>query len=379
MTDVPQGEPIPFVWHPRTRRHLPLAEIRWGVRVPSPEVVDRVNVLREVLSKAGHREVTARDPEQASLLAVHSVELIAHLRTIHDAWVVGGFPTEGGQDRVVPSVFPIPGMLNGLPIRRAAAAHARAGQFCYDTTTLIGPGTWDAAEAAAGAAVTAADLVADAAWQGAENAATSQSRSPMAYALCRPPGHHAAREAFGGSCYLNNAAVAAEHLRVRGARRVAVVDVDAFHGNGTQSIFYSRADVLFASAHVDPAAGRFPHFLGYADESGLHGGEGTNLNLPIPARAGDDRWLDAIGTLVGRVRAYRPDVLVVSLGVNASVDEPGGPLRVTPDGLGATGVLIGELNLPTVIVQEGGTNLKTLGPLVTRMLSGISQGAARVH
>ena len=362
--------PIPFVWHPRTRRHVPSAKIRMGVRTPGTDVVERVNVIREALIRAGHPEVTGRDPDAAALLAVHSPELLEHLRTIHDAWVVGGFPTDPGQDRVVPYVFPTPGMLAGLPLHRPTAAHARAGMFCYDTVTLIGPGTWDAAQAAAGAALTAVDLVADAAW-------VDQGGPRLAYALCRPPGHHATRDAFGGTCYLNNAAVAAEAFRARGARRVAILDVDAHHGNGTQAIFYARGDVMVGSVHVDPGAGWFPHFMGFADETGIHGGTGTNLNLPVPPRAGDDRWLQAVQELVAAARAFHADALVVSLGVDSAVDDPESPLRVTREGIAATGVLLGELGLPTVAVQEGGYHLKTLGPLVAAALAGLAEGAAR--
>jgi acetoin utilization deacetylase AcuC-like enzyme len=376
----PAAAPVPFVWHPRTRRHTPSAEIWLGVRTPGTEVVERVNVIREALIRARHPEVTGSDPDRAALLAVHSAGLLDHLRTIHDAWVVGGYPTDPGQDRVVPYVFPTPGMLGGLPLRRPAAAHARAGMFCYDTMTLIGPGTWDAAEAAAGAALTAVDLVAEAAWVAQDGTPSATARSepaPIAYALCRPPGHHATREAFGGSCYLNNAAIAAEALRDRGARRVAILDVDAHHGNGTQTIFYGRGDVFYGSVHVDPAAGWFPHFMGFADETGFHGGVGTNLNIPVPPRAGDDRWLEAVQELVEAARAFHPDALVVSLGVDAAVDDPESPLRVSRDGIRATGILLGGLGVPTVAVQEGGYHLKTLGALVVDALAGLAEGAAR--
>jgi acetoin utilization deacetylase AcuC-like enzyme len=370
--------PIPFVWHPRTRRHLPSAEIWLGVRTPGTEVVERVNVIREALIRAGHPEVTASDPDPEALLAVHSAGLIEHLRTIHDAWVVGGYTTNPGQDRVVPYVFPTEAMLGGLPVRRPTAAHARAGQYCYDTMTLIGPGTWDAVEAAAGAALTAVDLVATAAWvDGPGDGTSGPGAAPMAYALCRPPGHHAAREAFGGSCYLNNAAIAAEAIRARGARRVAVLDIDAHHGNGTQAIFYNRGDVFYGSVHVDPGAGWFPHFMGFADETGFHGGAGANLNIPVPPRAGDDRWLEAVQDLIESARAFRPDALVVSLGVDAAIDDPESPLRVTRDGLRAAGILLGGLGVPTVAVQEGGYHLKSLGTLVVDTLTGLAEGAAR--
>ncbi len=200
----------------------------------------------------------------------------------------------------------------------------------------------------------------------------------MAYALCRPPGHHAAREAFGGSCYLNNAAIAADRLRQRGARRVAVIDVDAHHGNGTQAIFYNRGDVFCGSVHVDPGAGWFPHFLGFADETGQGAGSGANHNIPLPPRSGDDRWLTAVEELVDDARTFGADALVVSLGVDAAIDDPESPLRVTRDGMRAAGILLGGLGLPTVAVQEGGYHLTTLGTLVADCLAGLAQGAARV-
>ena len=199
-------------------------------------------------------------------------------------------------------MFPTAALLGGLPVRRPTATHARAGQYCYDTMTPIGPGTWDAVEAAAGSALTAVDLVATAAWGAGSGARRPAAR--MAYACAGRRGHHAAREAFGGSCYLNNAAIAAAALRARGARRVAVLDIDAHHGNGTQAIFYDRGDVFYGSVHVDPAAGWFPHFMGFADETGHGAGAGANRNLPLPARCGDDRWLTAVEELC----AGRPDV-----------------------------------------------------------------------
>ena len=401
MTDDAAAGRVPFVWHPRTRRHVPTQEYLAGLPRPSREVVERVNTVRTALIEAGHPEVTARDPDPEALRAVHSQGLIDHLRTMFDAWTVAGYATDPGQDRVVPWLFPTAGMLGGAPLRRPAATHARAGQYCYDTTTVIGPGTWDAAQAAAGAALTAVDLVADAAWVAP---ATSGGRragdsffdqeapprpgvgvprprlghpAPVAYALTRPPGHHAAHDAFGGQCYLNSAAIATAALRRRGARRVALLDVDAHHGNGNQAIFYEHGDVFVGSVHVDPAAGHFPHYLGYADETGQGAGAGANLNLPLPARSGDDRWLPAVEALVARTRSVGADALVVSLGVDAVGEDPGSPLRVTRDGLRATGILLGGLGLPTVVVQEGGYHLKTLGTLVTIALAGVAEGAAR--
>ena len=196
---------------------------------------------------------------------------------------------------------------------------ARAGRFAYDTMTLIGPGTWRAARAAVDSALTAADLVLDG--------------SPAAYACCRPPGHHATPTAFGGSCYLNNSAAAAARLGDGGGRRVAVIDIDAHHGNGTQSIFYSDPEVLTASVHVDPGAGWFPHFLGFAEERGTGDGAGANLNVPLPPGSGDEAWLEAIDTTTDWAREEGAEALVIALGVDAAGGDPESPLEVTERGL----------------------------------------------
>jgi acetoin utilization deacetylase AcuC-like enzyme len=237
----------------------------------------------------------------------------------------------------------------------AAALHGLAGQFAYDTMTLVGPGTWEAARGAIDAALTAVDLV--------------LAGERAAYALCRPPGHHATRVGYGGSCYLNNAAVAAEAMRSAGWLRVAVVDVDAHHGNGTQAIFWERGDVLYGSLHVDPAAGWFPHWFGHASEVGTGAGEGANRNLPLPEGTGDAAWLEAVTELRDWVAASGCDALVVSLGVDAAAEDPESPLNVTADGYREAGRLLGGLGLPAVLVQEGGYHLPSLGGLVTAFLS----------
>jgi acetoin utilization deacetylase AcuC-like enzyme len=224
--------------------------------------------------------------------------------------------------------------------------------------TLVGPGTWEAARGAVDAALTAVDHVTAGAGQ-------------LAYALCRPPGHHVTRDGYGGSCYLNNAAVAANSLRNHGHNRVAIIDIDAHHGNGTQSIFYERADVFYASLHVDPAAGWFPHYVGHADERGRGAGDGTNRNQPLAEGLGDGPWLEALHSLVEDVREFQPSALVVSLGVDAAADDPESPLRVTDDGYRSAGEAMASLGLPTVAVQEGGYHLPTLGHLVQATLTGL--------
>ncbi len=292
------------------------------------------------------------------VLAVHDPALLDYLAEAYTGWVAAGFPDEPGQDRVVGYLFPTPGLLSGLPLRTPTAAHARAGRFCYDTMTLIGPGTYRAARASADTALTAVDLV--------------LSGAPAAYAACRPPGHHVTRDAFGGSCYLNNAAIAAQALRSAGHDRVAVVDVDAHHANGTQSIFYDRPDVLVTSVHVDPGAGWFPHYLGFADETGRGSGAGANLNLPLPEGTGDQGWLAAVAAAVEAVARFDPGAVVLSLGVDAAADDPESPLRVTADGYRNAAQQVAELGVGVVAVQEGGYHLPTLGGLVAATLDGLA-------
>jgi acetoin utilization deacetylase AcuC-like enzyme len=254
-------------------------------------------------------------------------------------------------------------MLDGLPLRLPAGVHGRAGSFGYDTMTLVGPGTWVAARGAVDAALTAADLV-------------TSGGHRTAYALCRPPGHHATRAGYGGSCYLNNAAVAAEALRRAGHARVAVVDIDAHHGNGTQMLFYDRADVFYGSVHIDPAAGWFPHYMGYADERGRSQGEGANRNLPLAPETPDSEWLAALERVIDDVRGFGADAVVLSLGVDAAADDPESPLRVTAAGYRSAGELVGHLAVPTVAVQEGGYHLPSLGSLVLATLEGLESGGA---
>ena len=351
--------PIPVVWSPRCRLHVPAAEIWLGVRTQGTEVPERVDVILESLRRAGHRLVDAVPQDDSWLTKVHDQGLVGHLAGVYDDWTASGIGEEVGQDQVVPYVFPTAAMLGGIPATRAAAVHGRAGSFCYDTMTLVGPGTWAAARSAVDCALTAVDLV----------VGNAVGPAGAAYALCRPPGHHATTNGYGGSCYLNNAAIAAQSLRTRGHDRVAVVDVDAHHGNGTSAIFYGRADVFYGSVHVDPGAGWFPHYVGHRGEHGRGAGLGANLNLPLAPGAGDSEFLQAVAELAGSVAAHGASAMVVSLGVDAAAEDPESPLNVTPDGYRAAGDTLASLGLPTVIVQEGGYHLPSLGGLVAAFLS----------
>jgi acetoin utilization deacetylase AcuC-like enzyme len=356
------GLAMPVVWSDRHRLHEPGGEVWVGVRTPGTEVPARAEAIRAALTEAGARFVEADHRPDEEALALHDPALVAYLAGAWEEWEGSGLTADPGQDRVVPYLFPHPGLLGDLPLGEPAAPSARAGRFVFDTMTLIGPGTWEAARAAVDVALTAAELV--------------LAGEPAAYACCRPPGHHATRTAFGGSCYLNNTAAAAGRLRSAGRGPVAVLDIDAHHGNGAQSIFYEDPEVLTGSAHVDPGAGWFPHFLGFATETGAGAGAGANLNLPLAPGTGDEPWLEAVAALAAWARGRGARSVVVALGVDAAGGDPESPLAVTAAGFRAAGREFGRLGLPTVIVQEGGYDLEAIGPLVLESLTGIEEGLA---
>src|SRR3989442_363627 len=215
---------MPFVWDERCRQHDPRSELWVGVRTPATETASRIDAIRAALLEVDATEVPARRHEDDALLAVHEPELLEYLETAWETWAAAGLADDPGQDRVVPYVFAHAALSSGRRPAVPAAVWARPGYFTYDTMTLVGPGTWEAARAAVDAALTAVDLVVGGA--------------RCAYACSRPPGHHAGRACFGGACYLNNASVAATALLERTGGPVAILDIDAHHGNGTQEVFF---------------------------------------------------------------------------------------------------------------------------------------------
>ena len=235
----------------------------------------------------------------------------------------------------------------------------KLGHFSFDAGCCLVAGSWDAIAASADVALTGVDLVA-----GGETSA---------FALCRPPGHHAHAGTMGGYCYINNAAVAVQAFLDKGARRAAVLDVDYHHGNGTQSIFYERADVMVCNIHGDPMQ-EYPYFLGHADERGAGDGEGFNANYPL--RWGTDfaAWTEALEAASGEVTRYAPDVLVVSLGVDTYKDDPISQFRLdSPDYL-RIGARIAAIGLPTLFVMEGGYAVEAIGVNVANTLEGFLAG-----
>lgn len=231
-----------------------------------------------------------------------------------------------------------------------------AGHYCFDNSTPVLQHTWEAAYGAAQTAISAAAL----AYAGSQK---------VTYALCRPPGHHAAGNLYGGYCYLNNAAIAANWL-VQQGQRVAIVDIDYHHGNGTQDIFYNRSEVLFTSIHADPF-NEYPFFWGHGDEFGDGAGRNLNFNFPLPRHTQEDLYLRTLDDALNKVRLFVPDMLIVSLGLDIIANDPMGSFQLTIESLPKIGARFGALDLPTVVVQEGGYNIPELGRQVSAFFAGV--------
>lgn len=340
------------IYTPDSALHNPPFELIEGQMVAPHESQQRVEIILAALreSHVGTlHEAKTFDPHHAA--KIHSADYLQHLETIYDRWVgAGGHPAAVLADTLTvrwmnrPSQSPL-----ALP-----------GYYAYDMSSAIVAGTYRAALGSANAALTGANMLV----QG----------QPAAYALCRPPGHHAGRDLHGGYCYLNNAAIAAEYVLQAGeARRVAILDIDFHHGNGTQQIFYERADVLTVSLHGDPNR-VYPYFLGYADERGAGAGEGFNLNMPLPKSTTDNEFLAALEPALDAIAAYAPQALVVSAGVDTFGGDPLGDFALTRAAYPAVGGRIAQLRLPTLFVQEGGYAITELGANVVALLAGFEAG-----
>ncbi len=335
-------------WDPVQLAHDPRFFLQRGIVRQNFERPDRARALLEGCEALRLRPESPPSPDRAAIEAIHDPAYLDMLRDGPAEWAALDSPGP----ELVPNIHPSPEMLaNGA--RPGPTIIGKLGWFTADTSCPIGPETWPAALAAAACALAAAD-----------EAAAGRT----AYALCRPPGHHAYPARAGGHCYLNNAAIAAQRLRTHGASRVAVLDIDSHHGNGTQGAFWDRGDVVFVSIHGDPG-GYYPWYVGHKDEVGGPGpGSGANINLPLPRGAGDTEWLAALATALDAIRTSGADALVLSLGFDASEHEPLGFLRVTEDGFARAAQAIAALRLPTAIVQEGGYDTARLGRLLERFI-----------
>ncbi|WP_424813824.1 histone deacetylase family protein [Roseococcus sp. YIM B11640] len=333
--------------HPDEAQHAPQFFLMRGTVRANFEVPARAASLRAGLDALGLKPEETKPAPREALLKIHTPEYLDFLEHAHAEWAA--MPEAGAE--IVPNIHPTPEML-AQSSRPAGHVISRAGAHTADAACPIGAGTWQASIGAAGCALAAADVAA---------------KGGMAYALCRPPGHHAYAGRAGGHCYINNSALAAQRLRDAGAQRVAVLDIDSHHGNGTQGIFWDRPDVLTVSIHGDPSR-YYPWYVGFAEEKGA-----ANLNLPQPFGTSDEGWLAALDTAIAAIRQFKPDALVVPLGFDASEFEPLAALKVTEEGFKRAGHAIGRLKLPTAICQEGGYNVDLLGTLLQRFLTGFGE------
>jgi acetoin utilization deacetylase AcuC-like enzyme len=333
--------------------HRPEAEVLLGMPRGSVERPERAERIREALEgDEGFQLMEPTDHGVGPIEAVHHPGLVRFLEGAWSEWA-------SGQDasQLIPDTVLHPALREGMePAPEPRSPGGRLGYWCFETMTPVMEGTFAAARAAVDVALTAADAVLDG--------------EPAAYALCRPPGHHAARAVFGGYCYLNNAAIAAEHLVRRTGDRVAVLDIDYHHGNGTQQVFYSRPDVLYVSLHAHPDRA-YPHFAGWPDERGTGEGLGTNLNLPLPPACDDEGYLEHLDRALEAIDEFGAPVLVVSLGLDTYGGDPLSDLAVTSDAYGVIGRRIGEASDRVLVVQEGGYDLATLGQHARSFLRGV--------
>ncbi len=329
--------------------HQPPEIISRGQLVPHWEVAARADALVKALKDGGHSIAAPEPAGLSTVAAVHDPDYLAFLETAWQRWQELPNPPPAVQPNAYPGRH-----MTGRP----TDVLGQAGYYIATNSAPIVEGTWKAIIASADIAVSAARAVLDG--------------EDVAYACCRPPGHHAFADTAGGFCYLNNVAIAASEMLLE-LPRVAILDVDVHHGNGTQGIFYRRKDVFFCSLHGNPAE-YFPFFAGYAHERGEGEGLGYNLNLPQEQGTNDEDYLSALGDGLDAVRRYAPDALLVSLGFDAYEADPIGYLSISTEGFGRIGEAIARLGLPTVLVQEGGYNVADLGKNLSSFLKGYAEG-----
>lgn len=318
----------------------------------SAECPARANNVIQAIRGADLGDVIEPKPFADSLIEqLHAPDYLAFLKTVWAEWAASD--EEGANAR--PDTFVGAGMRHA----DTASIVGKLGRYSFDATTPFVAGTWQAARTSANVALTAADLV--------------RGKERFAFAACRPPGHHATRNYCGGYCYLNNNSLAAQSLLNAGASRVAILDVDYHHGNGTQSIFYERNDVLTVSLHADPKL-EYPFFLGYEDEPGAGIGHGFNVNVPLPFGTDWASYRPALDSAMAHIRRFAPDALVVALGLDTFSGDPTTHFSIESDDFTRMGALIASLGLTTVVVLEGGYSVEHIGTNTVNFLGGLEGG-----
>ena len=329
------------------RFHFPQGEISGGQFVTPFERPSRVEYILQQLKTVGLTDISPPAAlDMAAVRRIHDAGFLEFLETCWAEWIAEGYRGE-----ILPLGFPARRMQQ----RKPRQIDGKVSYYCLAAETAITNGTWRAAQASCAVAQTAQRLVA------------AGARS--AFALCRPPGHHAASDMYGGYCFLNNAAITAQMFLDQGAKKVAVLDVDFHHGNGTQDIFYHRDDVLFLSLHGQPEDA-FPHFLGYDDETGAGDGEGYNVNYPMPLGTGYGVWAEALADALARIKTYGAEAVVVSLGVDTYKEDPISFFKLDSPDFVTMGGAIAGLNLSTLFVMEGGYAVEAIGINTVNVLEG---------
>jgi acetoin utilization deacetylase AcuC-like enzyme len=336
------------VFSPRHLGHSNQVELVAGAIVPAFEKPSRAQFIHDRILAVGLGEIIG--PDEWSLdtaMKVHHPDYIDFLPTVWDRWTA-----EGRTGTALPFCWPTRGLRGD---KRPDFIDGLLGYYSFDAGIGFVSGTWDAIKSSHDVALTAARLVKDG--------------RKAAYALCRPPGHHAGAGFMGGYCYINNVAVAAQWFLDQGAKRVSILDVDYHHGNGTQEMFYARADVQVINLHADPMQ-EYPYFLGHADETGSGAGEGFNLNYPMPFGTTWDQWNEALEDGCRKLTAYKPDVVLVSLGVDTFEKDPISRFKLKSEHYPLIGARIAKLNLPALFVQEGGYAVEEIGINAVGVLTG---------
>lgn len=342
-------------YSPAHLAHAPKEEFEAGRLSPAVELPARVEgVKKEIEARSLGPVLAPRSFGNEPILRVHDAAFVSFLGAAHEEWIARYGP---GAADAIPSAWPG----RGMRAQFANDVESRLGSFTFDTATPITKGTWAAARAATDVGLSAANAI--------------REGEKAAFALTRPPGHHAGSDIFGGYCYLNNIAIAAQWLADAGLRP-AILDVDYHHGNGTQEIFYARSDVLFASVHADPSFA-YPHFTGFPDERGTGAGEGANLNIPLPSGTEWDAYAEALAHALSRLEKFGPDVLLVSLGLDTFERDPISDFRLTTEDYLKLGAAIAGVGKPTLFVFEGGYDLESLARNTVNVLEGFEQHSYR--
>ncbi len=336
------------VFSPRHSTHSGQVELVAGQIVPAFEKPSRADYVIERVKALGLGDIQEPDVHDLTTAAkVHRQDYLDFLPTVWDRWTA-----EGRSGTALPFCWPTRGLRGDM---RPEFIDGLLGYYSFDAGVGFVSGTWDAIKSSHDTALTAASLV--------------KNGQRAAFALCRPPGHHAGAGFMGGYCYINNASVAAQYFLDHGAKRVSILDVDYHHGNGTQEIFYSRGDVQVLNLHADPMQ-EYPYFLGHKDEAGAGAGEGFNINYPMPFGTTWETWSAVLDSACEKLAASKPDVVVVSLGVDTFEKDPISKFKLRSEHYPLIGARIAKLGLPTLFVMEGGYAVAEIGINAVGVLTG---------